>query len=233
MRLYKTFDADLISLNSNGVSVSVLMKKALEYFVKGHLLHFYVPECRAYNLDATDRPVHISFLVNDPAAVKFLKEEIKNRKRAAFLKALVRGCLIYPMIGVFLRNSKTIAKQNEHIQAINLDYVDNLDVLAFDEKKSQRSLDDILKPAKVPAQKQQKPEKKAASDRFGDVADLAVVGGVPAAKRDKRSNIEKTIDAMKMNPLDAYEEPEDMDDMSEEDVRNTLFNKIELLRSGA
>ena len=43
LKLYKNYDADLISLNANGISVTMLMKKALEYYVRGQQITFVVP----------------------------------------------------------------------------------------------------------------------------------------------------------------------------------------------
>ena len=233
MRLYKTFDADLISLNSNGISISSLMKRALEYYVKGQLLNFYVPECMPYNLDGKHRSIHIVFSVSDPASVQFLRNEIKDRQRAAFFKALVRGCIMYPTLGVYLRHSDTIAEETRKIKEMDLDNVENLDVLSFTGKKRHRTAYEILKPAGAPKQEPvERKERRTDMERFGDVADLAYIDGKPAAKKSNRTNIEQIIEERKEEAA-VVEAAAASEEVVQDDDRKSLFDQLEALRYGA
>ena len=233
LRLYKTFDADLIALNSNGISVASLMDKALRFYVKGVMLNFYVPECRPYDLDGKRRSIHLAIDVMDEDCVAFLKEELKPRQRAAFLKTLVRGCLMYPNLGVYLRHSAMIDEENKRIQALDLDNARNLDVLSFETKKKRRTVEEILKPART---QKRAPTPSAQGtgrtdvERFGKVADLAYVGGKPAGVAGGRTHVEKIVEEraeakkkeqQKEEPVVSYEY------VSGDD----LFNQFDMLRS--
>ena len=83
LKLYKNYDADLISLNANGISVTMLMKKALEYYVRGQQITFVVPNAIPFTLKEKKRTYHLLFEIKDKTSVDFLRREIKEgwRKR--------------------------------------------------------------------------------------------------------------------------------------------------------
>ena len=116
LKLYKNYDADLISLNANGISVTMLMKKALEYYVRGQQITFVVPNAIPFTLKEKKRTYHLLFEIKDKTSVDFLRREIKEGWRTAFFKTLVRSCLLTPQIAVFLKNDTTIKKETERIK---------------------------------------------------------------------------------------------------------------------
>lgn len=147
LKLYKNYDADLISLNANGISVTMLMKKALEYYVRGQQITFVVPNAIPFTLKEKKRTYHLLFEIKDKPSVDFLKKEIKEGWRTAFFKTLVRSCLLTPQIAVFLRSDTTIKKETERIKLIRLEGLEN--VVLLEPKKNKRiTIDDILKPKK-------------------------------------------------------------------------------------
>lgn len=147
LKLYKNYDADLISLNANGISVTMLMKKALEYYVRGQQITFVVPNAIPFTLKEKKRTYHLLFEIKDKPSVDFLKREIKEGWRTAFFKTLVRSCLLTPQIAVFLRSDTTIKKETERIKLIRLEGLEN--VVLLEPKKNKRiTIDDILKPKK-------------------------------------------------------------------------------------
>ena len=147
LKLYKNYDADLISLNANGISVTMLMKKALEYYVRGQQITFVVPNAIPFTLKEKKRTYHLLFEIKDKQSIDFLKREIKEGWRTAFFKTLVRSCLLTPQIAVFLKNDITIKKETERIKLIRLEGLEN--VVLLEPKKSKRiTIDDILKPKK-------------------------------------------------------------------------------------
>lgn len=147
LKLYKNYDADLISLNANGISVTMLMKKALEYYVRGQQITFVVPNAIPFTLKEKKRTYHLLFEIKDKPSVDFLRREIKEGWRTAFFKTLVRSYLLTPQIAVFLKNDTTIKKETERIKLIRLEGLEN--VVLLEPKKSKRiTIDDILKPKK-------------------------------------------------------------------------------------
>lgn len=147
LKLYKNYDADLISLNANGISVTMLMKKALEYYVRGQQITFVVPNAIPFTLKEKKRTYHLLFEIKDKQSVDFLKREIKEGWRTAFFKTLIRSCLLTPQIAVFLKNDTTIKKETERIKLIRLEGLEN--VVLLEPKKSKRiTIEDILKPKK-------------------------------------------------------------------------------------
>ena len=234
LRLYKTFDADLIALNSNGISVASLMDKALRYYVKGVMLNFYVPECRPYDLEGKRRSIHLAIDVTDEDCVAFLKEELKPRQRAAFLKTLVRGCLMYPNLGVYLRHGAMIDEENKRIQALDLDNAKNLDVLSFEGKKKRRTADEILKPAGAPKKEGAvRGTGRTDVERFGKVADLAYIGGKPTEAAAGKTSIEKIVEE-RAEAKKKEEKKEELVASYEyiSESQDDLFNQFDMLRSG-
>lgn len=201
LKLYKNYDADLISLNANGISVTMLMKKALEYYVRGQQITFVVPNAIPFTLKEKKRTYHLLFEIKDKPSVDFLKREIKEGWRTAFFKTLVRSCLLTPQIAVFLRNDTTIKKETERIKLIRLEGLEN--VVLLEPKKSKRiTIDDILKP------------KKKAPVRVEKLPDYST---------DKQPVIENPIVkqepmVIQATPVKAVEETSDV--ISEDDIAN-------------
>ena len=191
LKLYKTFDADLISLNSNGISISALIKTALYNYARGEITRFYVPECKPFELDGRKRFIHIAANIDDTVSIDFLKHQLKPRQRAAFLRTLLRECLITQQLGAFLKNDAWIAKETARAQEIDTSTMRNVVELKFEERKHDY-ISKILKPAgaKTPSTATIKSDGESkpiyVKNSFGDVSDLAI------SKEKKEEMIKQT-----------------------------------------
>lgn len=132
MKLYKSFDADFIALNENGISVPKLMKTALEGYVRGKKPNIYISESKDFSLEGKKRYMHIAMYVDDEKTIEFLKTKIKYRQRSAFIKTLTRSCIITPQVGVYFNNKETIDSQTRLNNEINLENYNNLYIANFD-----------------------------------------------------------------------------------------------------
>ena len=195
LKLYKTFDADLISLNSNGISISALIKTALYNYARGEITRFYVPECKPFELDGRKRFIHIATNIDDAVSIDFLKHQLKPRQRAAFLRTLLRECLITQQLGAFLKNDAWIAKETARMQEIDASAIENAVELKFEERKHDY-ISKILKPAgeaKAPSIATIKSDDESkpihVKNSFGDVSDLAI------SKEKKEEMIRQTATA--------------------------------------
>ena len=180
LKLYKTFDADLISLNSNGISISALIKTALYSYARGEITRFYVPECKPFELDGRKRFIHIATNIDDPVSIDFLKHQLKPRQRAAFLRTLLRECLVTQQLGAFLKNDAWIARETARMQKIDASTMKNAVELKFEERKHDY-ISKILKPAggaktsPITAIKSDDESRPIhVKNSFGDVSDLAI-----------------------------------------------------------
>lgn len=206
LKLYKNYDADLISLNANGISVTMLMKKALEYYVRGQQITFVVPNAIPFTLKEKKRTYHLLFEIKDKPSVDFLRREIKEGWRTAFFKTLVRSYLLTPQIAVFLKNDTTIKKETERIKLIRLEGLEN--VVLLEPKKSKRiTIDDILKPKKKEPVKVEKLPDYSTEDK-DEVKPLVVEK--PVAQKDET--------VVSVAPVKATEESSDA--ISEDDIAN-------------
>lgn len=207
LKLYKNYDADLISLNANGISVTMLMKKALEYHVRGQQITFVVPNAIPFTLKEKKRTYHLLFEIKDKPSVDFLRREIKEGWRTAFFKTLVRSCLLTPQIAVFLKNDTTIKKETERIKLIRLEGLEN--VVLLEPKKNKRiTIDDILKPKKKEPVKVEKLPDYSTEDK--DEAKPLVVEKPPVVQKDET--------VVSVAPIKATEESSDV--ISEDDIAN-------------
>ena len=207
LKLYKNYDADLISLNANGISVTMLMKKALEYYVRGQQITFVVPNAIPFTLKEKKRTYHLLFEIKDKQSVDFLKREIKEGWRTAFFKTLVRSCLLTPQIAVFLKNDTTIKKETERIKLIRLEGLEN--VVLLEPKKSKRiTIDDILKPKKKEPVKVEKLPDYSTEDK-AEVKPL-VIEKPPVVQKDEM--------VVPVAPVKVAEESNDV--ISEDDIAN-------------
>lgn len=134
LKLYKNFDADLLSLHIGGISITNLMRIALKGYVNNNTPNFYVPETQVFHLSGRKRFLHVSFEITDKKSVHFLKTEIKNRQRSAFLKSLLRGCMIAPNLGVYLKKTDTIEKETKRISSFNIKEIPNIIVIEYPDK---------------------------------------------------------------------------------------------------
>lgn len=207
LKLYKNYDADLISLNANGISVTMLMKKALEYYVRGQQITFVVPNAIPFTLKEKKRTYHLLFEIKDKQSIDFLRREIKEGWRTAFFKTLVRSCLLTPQIAVFLKNDTTIKKETERIKFIRLEGLEN--VVLLEPKKSKRiTIDDILKPKKKEPVKVEKLPDYGIEDK--DEAKPLVVEKPPIVQKDET--------VVPVVPVKVAEESSDV--ISEDDIAN-------------
>lgn len=191
-KLYKTFDADLISLHDNGIDIREMMKLSLAYFSKGKVLHFIVPECRPYNMIGHKRFIHLATNVTDEESIKFLKTQIKPRQRSAFLKAIVRAGIVSPQVGPYLKHSARIDEENNRLKELmdtEPEYLENFTILEFEENfvRRSRKAKDYLKSSDgedvgiLLPEDDDKPSNSSKSSRqysnqFGDVSDLSIKG---------------------------------------------------------
>mgnify|MGYP001150480474 CR=1 FL=1 len=78
-RLYKRFDADLLALQEQGLSISSMAKTALEAYANGTPVHFLLPECKLHDLVVREYKgkkknsgPHTRIKVKDPATVDLI-----------------------------------------------------------------------------------------------------------------------------------------------------------------
>lgn len=128
-RIYKTFDPELYALSAHGVKITKLVTTALYAYVRGEYVHFHTPRSIAYDFEGKRRFIHLAIDIKDEESIKFLKESIKPRQRTAFLKALVRGSLTTPQLGMFFRDSQTIKNETQMIKLADVEDLPNLEFL--------------------------------------------------------------------------------------------------------
>lgn len=128
-RIYKTFDPELYALSAHGVKITKLVTTALYAYVRGEYVHFHTPRSIAYDFEGKRRFIHLAIDIKDEESIKFLKESIKPRKRTAFLKALVRGSLTTPQLGMFFRDSQTIRNETQMIKLADVEDLPNLEFI--------------------------------------------------------------------------------------------------------
>ena len=206
LKLYLTFDADLISLNAAGISVPEMIRIALEHRVRGKRAHFLVTECPSYELTGRKRMIHTSVKITDPLSIEFLKNEIKPWQRSAFFRAIVREALIYQAVGVYLKNKETIQKESRFIGSQDTGAFS--DVIVLKPKKKKRDYaKEILHPAESNAEKEKENPggHPVYRNSFGDVSDLSIAGQMKKKKeQEKREEIKEQAGSM---PPDEKEAP--------------------------
>ena len=120
IRLYKIYDADLISLAAAGYSIATMMRDAIVAYANGAPLHYYIDEVidADFNIIKT---VHTRFSVpaSEAKAVYMLKH-IKHRSRNMFCKAVLRDALVQQNLLVFFaKDSEPYLYPLKDINAIN------------------------------------------------------------------------------------------------------------------
>lgn len=176
--LYKTFDADLISLGDNGISISAMAKLALRYRSRGKKVYFYIPKCIDYDISRRAGSVHVIVNVTDPKSISFLKKNIKRRQRSAFMRSIVRDSLVDQAVGVYLKNSAAIAAETGRIASKDIStYSDIVTIIPGQQKR--RDYTHNIKRMTIGEEALSAAVDEPDSDeggfmKFGDISDLAI-----------------------------------------------------------
>ena len=101
VRLYKSHDADLLSLWADGVKVSKLLKQSMENYVHRKNIKYRIPECRMHRLDGSG-VIRYHLLLTDPEVIALLERVRKGRRNQFFKNVLREALLTEPMGGYFL-----------------------------------------------------------------------------------------------------------------------------------
>lgn len=139
VRLYKSHDADLLSLRADGYNVSKLLKEAVENYVAGTPVKYRLSGCTARELDDIGGVVRYHLRLSNEASR--LVRRVRKGRRNQFVKTLLRDMLESEPLGGFFTNAQ--------------DTVDAVRWLKAQEDAELRDLD-VKKKKNAPAQKHKK-----------------------------------------------------------------------------
>lgn len=126
IRLYKRFDADLISLYEAGYSVTMMMKEAVIGFANGSPIHFYVDEITDFQM-GVDSTFRSRFSIPDSdVKTVFMLKHLKPRCKNAFCKAVLRNSLVQQNLTCFFTDASLYQLQGENLKGMNLYSFKNL-----------------------------------------------------------------------------------------------------------
>lgn len=139
VRLYKSHDADLLSLRADGYNVSKLLKEAVENYAAGTPVKYRLSGCTARELDDIGGVVRYHLRLSNEASR--LVRRVRKGRRNQFVKTLLRDMLESEPLGGFFTNAQ--------------DTVDAVRWLKAQEDAELRDLD-VKKKKNAPAQKHKK-----------------------------------------------------------------------------
>ena len=113
VKLYKTFDADLLSLQDAGISIPMMVRLTLFYFCRGRRLRIHTPSYLRYDLDGKKRCTHYSINISDPVTERYLRSNLKKMQRTAFIKAVLRDAMMDQAVGVYLAGDKILDEEDK------------------------------------------------------------------------------------------------------------------------
>ena len=209
INLFTTFDADLISLSAAGISVPYMIRKALEYRVRGKRAHFFVTGCVKYELVSRKRKYHITVKITDEESIRFLSTQIKPRQRSAFFRTIVREALINQSVGVYLRTNEAIGKEDDFIRHQDINGIENVFILEPKKKIKKTYAQEILRGSKKPAavrDNAHEEDKKPDPGKFGDVEDLSLHSQKRKAEEEKKQEEDERGKKTRRTKKDAVEE---------------------------
>ena len=197
IKLYTTFDADLISLNAAGISVTGMITTALKYRVRGERVHFLVKGCPKYDLAGRKRRTFLTVNVTDGDSIAFLRREIKEGQRSAFFKAIVREALVNQAVGVYYRDERMNRKEAVYAATQDVSGFQNLIILTPGKKKRDYAKEILY--GKViedtPYDEPARDNSGKMKNRFGDVSDLSL-----SAQRERMEKEKKKASGKKTAP---------------------------------
>lgn len=138
LRLYKRFDADLLSLYEFGVPITEIAKRAVVAYAHGEPLEYLIGRGEPFDFN-DKKSVHLRLTIRDEKAEQLLLQ-IKHGFRNQFVKTLVRNALKELPLAPFFSGPSYIDAENERIQkAVRARYEDgNEDVIILDGYRKKR-----------------------------------------------------------------------------------------------
>lgn len=201
VRLYKSHDADLLSLRADGYNVSKLLKEAAENYVAGTPVKYRLSGCTARELDDIGGVVRYHLRLSNEASQ--LVRRVRRGRRNQFIKMLLRDMLESEPLGGFFTNAQDTAYAVRWLKA-----QEDAELRDLDEKKRKNAPAQKHKKADLDLKKEKKkPEPETERQKE---AEKRIVRETPARKP-----------STEMNPAEQMEDPEipmDRDVVSGEDL---------------
>lgn len=163
IRLYKRFDADLISLYAAGCSLGAMVREVLlTYAADGAPVRIALDAVPPCDLDRI-HSVRLRIKVTEKNAVALLLR-VKKGYRNAFCKALLRDALIYQNFGIFFTDKDYVRREEDRFESGMIG--DVIDIAAFMKKRPLSETGRLLKTPHAPTHQRdlaEKPVKQEAS----------------------------------------------------------------------
>ena len=109
IRIYASYDADLISLYAQGIPMATLAKNVLKAYAYGEELHYVLPPFEEKTVNRTCRT---RITVSDEKVLSVL-HKIRPRKKNLFIKELMRNALVRQNLSAFFTDNAYIAMENK------------------------------------------------------------------------------------------------------------------------
>lgn len=114
VRLYKSHDADLLSLWADGIKVSKILKESMENYVHQKNVKYRISECRTHKLDGSG-VIRYHLFLTDPEVIALLARVRKGR-RNQFFKNILRGSLLTEPMGGYFLYDQDAEKETKRLQ---------------------------------------------------------------------------------------------------------------------
>lgn len=217
------------------------MKMSLEYFSRGKVLYFIIPECKPYNMVGHKRVIHFAMDITDKESIQFLKTQIKIRQRSAFLKTIVRTGIISPQVGVYLKHSDRIQEESERLSKkidSEPEYLEDFTIIEFKEnfvRRSRKASDylkssegkevQIILPEKDNSKEDNLPNDSKFKNQFGNVSDLSL--NKEKEKTEESSENNEDLFELDNNPFEKTNKfkDKDIEDENEDEFENETKDK--------
>lgn len=203
VRLYKSHDADLLSLRADGYNVSKLLKEAVENYVAGTPVKYRLSGCTARELDDIGGVVRYHLRLSNEASQQVRR--VRRGRRNQFIKMLLRDMLESEPLGGFFTNAQDTTDAVRWLKA-----QENAELRDLDEKKRKNAPAQKHKKADLDTKKEKK-ESEPETERQNE-AEKRIVRETPARKPSPETN--------PVEPVEDSEFSMDSDVVSGEDLEN-------------
>lgn len=243
LKLYKLYDADMYAIKNAGISISGLMKLALAYRVRGKKLHVHIPAFLPYDLFGKKRCIPMQIAITDPLSIKFLLNGIKPMQRTAFLKMLLRDCLLDQVAGAYIKDERMILEESGRLALA--DYGTCPDLLICRPGDSRHSYYPMVKNRTLDlgdvegmADDADKAAEKSRKRKRGNIDDLAPVTGLVLKTKEEnerkewkeappalqRKEAEADDESLFEEVYDAADDPSPQDEAAAVPAESTAIN---------
>lgn len=226
VRLYKSHDADLLSLWADGIKLSKLLKESIENYVHQKNIKYRLSGCTLHKLDGSG-VIRYHLFLTDPETIALLGRIRKGRRNQFFKNILRQSLLTEPMGGYFLYEQDA---EREAARCSSLPETEIVELSEYSKQNTKQNTKQKTQQTKtkkaVPAPKETRAEAAAAKKEEPSSRKESPFLYEPQDRRPDKESTKTENVIRKEDPQKPEAEKDKNQETAEEDMLLSMFDNL-------